>query len=57
MNRRYCQTFLSGKEDEFQGPSVMSNLGWYAAKGQTENGTYGGQAKQDLISEERAGNS
>lgn len=28
----------------------------YAATGQTENRTYGGQAEQDLISEERAGN-
>lgn len=35
---------------------MKSNLVCYAAIGQTENRTYGGQAEQVLISEERAGN-
>lgn len=35
----------SGNEDEFQGPSVTSNLEWYIAKGQMENRTDGGEAE------------
>lgn len=48
---------VSGKEDEFQGPSVKSNLGWYIAKGQTENRTNCEEIKQDFTPEYRAGTS
>lgn len=57
MKRWYCQTLLSGKEVEFQGPSVKSSHGWDTAKGQTESRTYGGEVEQDLITKDRVGSS